>query len=405
MPKTYPELLYSERTLTGHYISGYFGLRCVVGTAMIVLLVGNYPLDGSTSMHTWARALERELGKVGVEVRLIYPRPVLGRWKPSATGAGKWLGYLDRFLLFPREMRAAAVNADVVHICDHGSAMYSQMVKGKPVVITCHDMLAVRGALGEVPDCPASFFGRRLQRWISRGLRSANRVACVSQATYEDARRILKINGKLRVILNGLNYPFHPVSRVECDHLLANLPQIQKPFILHVGSSLVRKNRDGVLRVFASAAQGADFQLVFAGAPLTPDLVALATKLGVYGRTVQVYRPDVKVIEALYTRATALLFPSRYEGFGWPPIEAQACGCPVVASDIPPLVEVLGQSAIVKPLTDETGMAQAIRTLATDGGFREHMRQAGFENVQARFQTSRMIHQYLSLYREILCAG
>jgi glycosyltransferase involved in cell wall biosynthesis len=372
---------------------------------MIVLLVGNYPFDGSTSMQIWARTLERELRELGVDVRLISPHPVLGRWKPSSNGVGKWLGYLDRFLLFPREMRAAAVNCDVVHICDHSSAMYSQMVKGKPVVVTCHDMLAVRGALGEVPDCPASFFGRRLQRWIGRGLRSAERVACVSQATYEDAHRILRGNGNLCVILNGLNYPFKPVPKMECDQRLSDLPQIQKPFILHVGSNLARKNRDGVLRVFANAAEEPDLQLVFAGAPLTADLLRLAKKVGVYERLVQVPRPDVKVIEALYSRAVALLFPSRFEGFGWPPIEAQACGCPVVCSDIPPLVEVLGHSAILKPIGDETGMAQAIRRLAMDTEFREGMRQAGFENARSRFQMSRMISQYVSLYREVLCAS
>jgi glycosyltransferase involved in cell wall biosynthesis len=372
---------------------------------MIVLLVGNYPFDGSKSMQIWAHTLERELRELGVDVRVIYPRPVLGRWKPSSNGVGKWLGYRDRFLLFPREMRAAAVDADVVHICDHGSAMYSQMVKGKPVVVTCHDMLAVRGALGEVPDCPASIFGQHLQRWISRGLRSAERVACVSQATYEDARRILSGDGNLCLILNGLNYPFKPVLRVESDQRLLDFPQIQKPFILHVGSNLVRKNREGVLRVFANAAEGPDLQMVFAGAPLTADLLGLARKLGVYERIVQVPRPDVKVIEALYSRAVALLFPSRFEGFGWPPIEAQACGCPVVGSDIPPLAEVLGGSAILKPLEDETGMAQAIRRLATDNDFREGMRQAGFENVRSRFQMSRMINQYVSLYREVLCAS
>jgi glycosyltransferase involved in cell wall biosynthesis len=191
---------------------------------------------------------------------------------------------------------------------------------------------------------------------------------------------------------------------MECDQRLSDLTQIKKPFILHVGSNLARKNREGVLRVFAMAAEEPDLQLVFAGAPLNADLVRLAKQVGVYERIVEVPRPEVKVVEALYCRAVALLFPSRFEGFGWPPIEAQACGCPVVGSDIDPLVEVLGRSAILKPLADETGMAQAIKRLATDTEFREEMRQAGFENTQSRFQISRMINQYISLYREVLCA-
>ncbi len=109
------------------------------------------------------------------------------------------------------------------------------------------------------------------------------------------------------------------------------------------------------------------------------------------------------MIEALYNRAVALLFPSRYEGFGWPPIEAQACGCPVVGSDIPPLVEVLRQTAELRPVQDEAGMTEAIRRIAVDREFREQLRQRGFENIRSRFQAARMMDEYVSLYRELAC--
>jgi len=372
---------------------------------MKVLLVGNYEFDGSMSMKIWANALLRELLKLGIDASLISPRPVFGRMKKSKDGLGKWFGYVDRYLLFPRELRAAAAKADVVHLCDHGSAMYASVVKDKPVVVTCNDMLAVRGALGEVPDCPASFFGRLLQLWIRKGLQRATRVACISRATFDDARRILKREEHLRVILDGLNYPFQQISPAEVDRRLTALPQIQSPFVLHVGSNQARKNRSGVLRVFAKAAESTDLQLVFAGEALSRDLIRLADELHIHNRIVQAVKPDVQIIEALYNRAVALLFPSRYEGFGWPPIEAQACGCPVVASDIPPLVEVLGQSAVTMPVEDEAGMADWIRRLAADKECREQMRQRGLENVHARFQTSRMMNEYVSLYQELVCQG
>lgn len=370
---------------------------------MKVLLVGNYEFDGSTSMHIWANALLREIRQRGIDVTLISPRPVFGRLRQSADGLGKWLGYLDRFLIFPLALRAAAAKANVVHLCDHGSAVYALMVKNKPIVVTCNDMVAVRGALGEVPDCPASFFGRLLQNWICRGLKRATRVACISQATYDDARRILKSDQNLCVILDALNHPFEPLAADEVNRRLAGLPEIQGPFILHVGSSLRRKNREGVLRIFAKAAEGTDMQLVFAGEALNESLIRLAKDLQIFGRIVQVVKPDVKIIEALYNRAVALLFPSRYEGFGWPPIEAQACGCPVVGSDIPPLVEVLRQTAELRPVQDEAGMTEAIRRIAVDREFREQLRQRGFENIRSRFQASRMMDEYVSLYRELAC--
>lgn len=370
---------------------------------MKVLLVGNYVFDGSTSMQIWANALLRELQHLGIEVELISPKPVFGRIKGSTTGLGKWFGYLDRFLVFPRDLRSRAARADVVHLCDHGSAMYASMVNGKPVVVTCNDMLAVRGALGEVPDCPASFFGRRLQAWICRGLRDATRVACISQATCDDARRILKSDRNLCVILDALNYPYQPLAADEIDRRLAGLPETRDPFILHVGSGMARKNREGVLRILANVTSTTNLRVVFAGTPMTPEQTKLAVDLGISDRVVQVVKPDAEVIEALYNRAVALLFPSRYEGFGWPPIEAQACGCPVVGSDIPPLLEVLGESAILRQVADEAGMEEAICKIATDRDFREELRRRGFENVRSRFQTSRMMNEYVSLYRELAC--
>jgi glycosyltransferase involved in cell wall biosynthesis len=218
-----------------------------------------------------------------------------------------------------------------------------------------------------------------------------------------DARRILKEDANLCLVLNGLNYPYQLLPSDEVDRRLAGVPGIHGPFILHVGSHQARKNCEGLLRVFARVAKSTDLQLVFAGDALSPELTDLATKLQVRDRIVQVIRPGVETIEALYNRAVALLFPSRYEGFGWPTIEAQACGCPVVASDIPPLVEAVGQSAALRPLEDEDGMAESVRRLATDPEYREQMRQSGIQNVRSRFQMSRMIGEYVSLYRELEC--
>jgi glycosyltransferase involved in cell wall biosynthesis len=373
---------------------------------MKVLLVGNYPFDGSTSMHIWSQALLRELRQLHVDVEVISPRPRFGKIRPSVHGAGKWLGYIDRFVIFPRALRAAAAQADIVHLCDHGGAMYAPMIerkcKGKPVVVTCHDMIAVRIARGELPGLRSSVFGQILQRWICHGLKHATRAVCVSRATFDDARRILKEDENLCVILNGLNYPFQPLAPDEAHRRLAGLVSVQVPFVLHLGSNASYKNREGVLRVFAKAAPQTDLQLVIAGEALNQKLARLARELQIDNRIVQVVKPDAASIEALYNRAVCLLFPSRYEGFGWPPIEAQACGCPVVASDIPPLAEVLGQSAILKPINDEAGMADAIRSLASDQQFREQWRQSGFVNVRTRFQSARMMGEYLTLYRELV---
>ncbi len=369
---------------------------------MKVLLVGNYEFDGSTSMRIWAATLLRELSRVGIDVRIISPRPLFGRLRPSASGVGKWLGYIDRFVVFPRKLRAAAAGTDIVHICDHGGAMYAPMIGAKPVVVTCHDMIAVQAARGELPQLRSSPLGKILQRWICHGLRRAARVACVSRATFDDAHRLLKSSKNLCVILNGLNDSYQFLARSEVNRRLARVPEIQTPFVLHLGSNLPYKNREGVLRIFAKVSREINLRLVIAGEALNGNLSWLASKLQIEERVVQVAKPDRALVEALYNRAVCLLFPSRYEGFGWPPIEAQVCGCPVVASNIAPFAEILGDTAILAPVEDEMGMADAIQRLASDQEFREQLRQRGFENVRARFLTSRMIADYVSLYRELI---
>ena len=174
------------------------------------------------------------------------------------------------------------------------------------------------------------------------------------------------------------------------------------PFVLNVGSSLPRKNRAGVVRIFARLRDHwPEGRLVFAGEPLTDDVRRLAAALGVSDRVVEAVKPPGRVLEALYNGAAALLFPSRFEGFGWPAIEAQACGCPVLCSDAGSLGEVVGDSGFVRPADDEEAFAGELRRLlapeAAGGGWVE----SGLRNV-ARFRTDAMIDRYVGLQDELL---
>jgi glycosyltransferase involved in cell wall biosynthesis len=310
---------------------------------------------------------------------------------------------VDKYVMFPAQFRAAVRWADVVHICDHSNAMYSSWVGGTPCVVTCHDMLAVRGALGEETDCPASVTGRYLQRWIVRGLRRASVLASVSTATAEDVKKIVGGSApKQRVILNALNYPYRRISREEAAERLrqAGPLEITRPFVLHVGQNHARKNRAGVIRAFALAASEADLQLVLAGQALSPELQELARAEGVAERVRVVVKPGNEVLEALYNQALALFFPSRFEGFGWPLIEAQACGCPVVCSRCVPFTEVVGASAISRDVDDERGFAEEIVRLARDAGEREAWSAAGLRNA-ARFDAEQMIARYVDVYGDL----
>lgn len=379
---------------------------------MRVLLIANYAADAQQSMLRFAAMLQSGLPASGLEVETLAPARVFGRPAAAYTGVGKWLAYLDKYVLFPWKLRRRArrLGRDaVVHICDHSNAMYVPAAgsAGAPVLVTCHDLGAVRGALGEATDCPASWMGRRLQRWIARSLGGADLIACVSGATLDDVRRLIRTPAgdppRARLVPMGLNAPFRALPPAEAEARLRVFEglDLAQPYVLNVGSSLRRKNREAVLRIFAAARDRFAGQLIFAGELLPPELVRLAADLGVGDRVMQMAEPSHDVLEALYSRAFALLFPSRFEGFGWPVIEAQACGCPVLCSGAGALAEVAGEGAFVAPADEDAAFVAELLRLQDEPGARKAWIAKGTANL-ARFRAGAMLDRYAGLYADLL---
>lgn len=356
-------------------------------------------------MQRFAAMMQTGLTNAGFAVELISPQPLLGRIRFAGSLIAKWLGYIDKFVFFPPALRRRlASGVDIVHICDHSNAMYSAWIGDRPTVVTCHDLLAIRGALGEVPDTPASPTGLYLQRWILSGLSKSSAVVCVSDATLRDAQRLVRQkNGQPRLlqISLGPNYPYrkHPIESAR--RVLSKVPGLatDRPFALHVGSNSRMKNRESVLRIFALTVNDWAGQLVFAGEPLTRSLRSLGERLGILDRLVEAKKPSSELLEALYNCALVLLYPSRFEGFGWPIIEAQACGCPVICADREPMCKVAGDAALLAHVEDEAAMARHLLRLI-DPAERAHWSEKSLRNAQ-RYAADDMIAQYIALYRSL----
>ncbi len=374
----------------------------------MVLLIGNYPPDQQQSMDRFAAMMLDGLQAAGVPAAVVRPTPLFGRFAPANTAVGKWLGYIDKFVLFPFALRRHVRRKPaVVHVCDHSNAMYSRQIDSAPVVVTCHDLLAVRGALGEQTDCPASPTGKILQRWILSGLRRAAAVGCSSRATLADAERLIGRSAGapiLKLVELGLAFPYRPLPQEVARARVAELmPRLNNaPYVLHVGSNLRRKNREGALRIFAKTEAQWNGNIVFAGDPLSTELRSLAEDLGISARAVDVPRPSNEQLEALYNCATALLYPSRFEGFGWPIAEAQACGCPVICSNAPPMSDVAGDAGLLRNADDEEGFAADLLRLR-DSRERELWSRRSLENAK-RFSAARMVDNYRELYRSVSAA-
>lgn len=369
-----------------------------------VLLVGNYGPDRQESMARFTAVLADGLARAGCRCEVVSPPVRWGRWAGEYRyrGLSKWLGYVDKYAGFPPWLARRAAEGWRVHVTDHSNSMYCRAGRGD--VVTCHDLLAVRGALGEDTDCPATPTGRVLQKWILSGLARAAAVVCVSRTTAEDARRLLpdEARDRVRVVPNGLNYPYGKQTAEEGARRRAGLG-LRQPYVLHVGSNLVRKNKAAVLRAVAQAGDDFRGEVVFAGPPLSDEMRGLAGELGLGGRVREVVKPDNAALEALYAGAYALVFPSRWEGFGWPIIEAQACGCPVVCGDGSALPEVAGAGAILCGADDPVALGRALVEVGA-AGRREALVEAGRRNA-AKYSTEAMVEGYVRLYRELGLIG
>jgi glycosyltransferase involved in cell wall biosynthesis len=372
---------------------------------MRVLLVANYEPDQQQSMQRYASWLLGELRSQAITAVLIRPVPLLGKLAigPLRRGSvAKYLGYLDKYWIFPRQLQKAASSFDLVHVLDHSNSMYLKAVGSAPAVITCHDVLAIRAARGEFPQEHTGWMGRRLQTWILRGLKRAANVICVSHKTAGDLGRLTaNSSAQIEVILNPLNWHYHPQPDFPAE-LRARLSLApEQPYFLHVGGNQWYKNRAGVLRIFSELIrmpEYADANLIMAGKPFTQPMRDLVRELALEGRMIEAKDTSNEDLQALYSHAQALLFPSLEEGFGWPIAEAQACGCPVATTNHPPMTEVAGDAAILFDPADPRAAAEAIR----DGlKHSSQLREAGLRNA-ARFAPDAIVDRYCAFYANVL---
>jgi glycosyltransferase involved in cell wall biosynthesis len=376
----------------------------LVSGAMRILLVGNYPLDGQFSMLRYAELLRREMTSRGHEVTLVQPEPWVGRL--ATGGLRKWLGYIDKFLVFPWRLRRLGRGMDLVHVCDHSNSMYLAQAGGAPVSITCHDLLAVFSADGRYPLNRLSVTGKMLQGWIRRGLTAAANVVCVSESTAAEFR---SLGGgpeqRVTVIHNPPNYDFRP-SEPEAVRAIRERLRLapDETYLLHVGGNQWYKNRPGVVRIYHGLLRllgdGKRPRLVLAGKPWPRALREYVAANGLGGKVLELVGPSNEELRALYTGALALVFPSLHEGFGWPIIEAQSCGCPVVTSNRSTLAEVGGGALLIDP-EDEAGAAAI---LADNLGRLSEFVGPGFENVK-RFDKAAIMQRYEEFFMAVAGAA
>lgn len=325
---------------------------------MKVLLLRNAEDALQPSMRAYADALGRELPAAGVEAVLFAPAE-LRAFSRVSRGMGRKLDlYLARYAAYP--FRARQIAADVCHCIDGGNALALAGRDLSRAVVTVHDAIPLLARAGELPDTRIPPVAWATWKAAMAVCRRAARVICPSEKTRVDLVQRMGFD-PIRVVT--VHHGVDPAHRP--DGPTAGLRERfglgARPLVLSVGSLLGYKNLPGVLRAFAALLRIApDAALVRVGPRLPPALLALAGSLGLPRALHEAGPLEPEALAGAYREADALLFPSYYEGFGWPPLEAMACGTPAVVSDRGSLPEVCGAAAQACAPDDAEGLGAAL---------------------------------------------
>ena len=334
-------------------------------------------------------ALEHPVACRGLAALMDVPR---ARWIDRA-----W----SRYVTYPATLRHR--RADVFHILDQAYAHLIRRLDAEHTVVTCHDLIPLLAADGVVPVQVPRLVVRTF-RWRVHQMAAARKVIAVSRATQEALARYTPVRpDRIAVVPQGVNRTFRVLEgRKPALRAARDLPAAAA-VLLHVATRDRYKNTPVLLQALAGLRRlhGKDIILARVGAPLHPDEADLARRLGVGDAVRYAGFVDEESLVEWYNAADVFVFPSSWEGFGWPPLEAMACGTPVVASDVPALTEVVGDAGLLVPSTDPSAVADAVERVLTDRALADSLRQRGRARA-ARFTWEQTAAATAAVYQELL---
>jgi alpha-1,3-rhamnosyl/mannosyltransferase len=274
-------------------------------------------------------------------------------------------------------------------------------------VVTVHDLMQI--------VCPEQVFPSVFERvfvtpyWSSamrNAIRRANRLVAVSQHTADETVRLdPSAAERVRVVRHGKSESFRPIEKREAERLTDALIPSERRFFLVLGGGYPNKNHTAAVAGFARATVDlpADIDLLVVQRQRTfpVELRKLLRQSGIRDRVHVLRSVTNEQLVALYNRAEALVFPSRYEGFGLPVLEAMACGCPVICSDATSLPEVAGDAALFVKPNDDAEIAGAMQRLVKDKTLKSSLSERGLRQA-ARFDWKKTAAETVSVYREIM---
>jgi glycosyltransferase involved in cell wall biosynthesis len=306
-------------------------------------------------------------------------------WTPSHHRLEQWT--------LPLEL--AALDIDVLHSPDFIPPFHSQVGS----VITIHDLAFLLYPQFLTPES-ARYYGQ-----IDEAVHRADHIVAVSESTRDDIMQLLGVPGeRITVIYEAANPLCRPMDREEVSISLEKHYGITDDYLLFVSTIEPRKNLPNLLRAFRQLVnRGREENLLVVGRKgwLFDEVMEVTECLHLSDRVRFMGQVEAEQLVLLYNGARALVYPSFYEGFGLPPLEAMACGTPAVVSNVSSLPEVVGDAALQVDPDDEDGIAEAMERILEDEELRGRLVQRGLERSR-QFSWERAARETLQVYRGLV---
>jgi glycosyltransferase involved in cell wall biosynthesis len=301
------------------------------------------------------------------------------------------LGYL-------RALRKAKL--DLMHFTHFNAPIFYR----RPSIVTIHDL-----TLSFFPGkkMNSAFYRMAYNLVLKSAVRNAKKVIAVSENTKADLMDIAgTASSKIEVVYEGVGEEFGPRGDKEFQEDVHRKYNITRDFLLYTGVWRGHKNLVNLIRAFALLREGPesfDLQLVITGEedPYYPEVKRTVKELGLEHHVIYTGMVPEKELVALYQTATAYVFPSLYEGFGLPPLEAMRCGTPVIASKSSCIPEICGEaSALYFDPYDPQDICNSIQKVLLDENLRKELRECGLKH-SLKFSWEKMAKKTLELYNSI----
>lgn len=296
---------------------------------------------------------------------------------------------------FPKEAKKSKI--DILHQPCFSAPIF---FKGK-IIVTVHDLISMHFPKN-LPFASRFYYSR----WMPFSYRKADKIIAISENTKKDIIDLLKIpENKIRVIHSAVGNEFMPVKDMKKIQDIKKRYSTGKKFILDVGTLEPRKNYAFLIKAYhlAILKEKLPHNLVLTGKKgwYYEGLFKLVKDLKLEKRVVfSGYVPE-KDLPLLYSAADLFVFPSLYEGFGFPPLEAMACGTPVIASNTSSIPEVVGSAGILLPPKDEKRWAKEIIKISLDKRLAQNLSKKGSEQAK-KFSWEKTAAKTIEVYKEVL---